>query len=142
MAQLDMEKFKAGRAALLAFARQHPGALTAHFLAQVLARVRGAAGRVTETKQLRDVSVMDWIQGGHSSLTELRDVREATTLASILDGVNREEIAAALDILTMRLHALMAAKSKGGSWDKASKFELIPTSGGDLLPAGLSGVAS
>ena len=66
-------------------------------------------GRVTQTKQLRDVSVMDWIQGGHSILTELRDVREATTLASILDSVNRQDIAGALDVLVMQLHALMAA---------------------------------
>ena len=67
-------------------------------------------------------------------------VRDAFTLASILDLVQRDEIAHALDVLVMRLQALAAAKKKGGSWEKASKVELI--SGTDTLASGLSGMIS
>jgi hypothetical protein len=62
--------------------------------------------------------------------------------ACILDAVNWKCVDEALDILVMRLHALQAAKQKGGSWEKASRLELIPASGVKLLPAGLSGMAA
>ena len=75
-------------------------------------------------------------------MTELRDQREALTLASILDLVQRDEVARALDVLVMRLQALAAAKKKGGSWEKASKVELISEAGTDTLASGLSGLIS
>ena len=42
----------------------------------------------------------------------------------------------------MRLQSLAMAKKKGGSWEKASKVELIAESGADLSAAGVSGLGS
>lgn len=88
------------------------------------------------------MSVADWVINGHSSLSETRDLREAQTLSTVLDHVNRGDLSEALDTIVMRLHALAAAKVKGGSWEKASRLELIAPPGGELLPASLSGMAS
>ena len=140
LAKVDMERFAQNRSRLLTFVAREPGAMTAHFLAQIRQRLKGPAGRITHTDQLRDISAVTWV--GISGLTETRDLREANTLAAILDAVNRKEIAEALDVLVMRLHAITKAKEKGGSWDKASKLELIQPVGGDMLPAGLSGLAA
>lgn len=142
LSRLDVEKFKTGRSALLGFAQKHPGALTAHFLQLVRMKMRGAAGVVKETKQLRDVDVSSYVSTGSMGLTELRDIREAATLGAVLDAVNRSEVSTALDIIVMRLQALQAAKRKGGSWDKASKVELIPEPGADMMAAGVSGLVS
>ena len=142
LARMDAEKFKGQRSALLTFAAKHPGALTAHFLSQVRSRLKGPAGRMTQTRHLRDCSVLEWAQSGHAGVTEIRDLREVYTLSTILDAVNRDDLSQAMDVLVMRLHALAAAKRKGGTWDAAQKLELIPTTAGDLLPPGLAGVAS
>ena len=142
LAEIERERFSNQRSRLLTYAARNPGALTAHFLASIREKLRGPSGRVTRSRQLRDVSALNGVQLGHSSLTETRDVREATTLASILDAVNRDDLSSALDILVMRLHALQAAKVKGGTWEKASRLELIGAVGTDILPAGLSGMAS
>ena len=75
-------------------------------------------------------------------LSELRDQREALTLSAVLDCVQRKQLSQALDIICMRLQALALAKKKGGSWEKASKVELVADSSVDTLPAGLSGLAS
>ena len=79
---------------------------------------------------------------GHSALSETRDVREATTLAHVLESVNRGDIATALDIVVMRLQALQRAKTKGGSWEKAAKIELILEAAGETLAAGIAAIAS
>ena len=140
MAKVDTEKFKNNRALLMTYAAKHPGALTAHFLSMLRQRVKGPMGVIRKTSDLRDVSAVTWMQAGGSNLSELRDVREATALCCILDSINRNELSMALDVLT-RMHAVMTAKTKGGTWEKAARLELIPASTGDLLPAGLSGLA-
>ena len=144
-ARMERERFKAAngqsRAVLLTFAQRHPGALSAHFLSQVRQKLRGPAARPTKTSHLKEVSLTDWVTQS-SGLQEIRDVREAQTIACAIDAVNRNSIAEALDILVMRLHALQSAKSKGGSWDKAAVLELIPSTGSGLLPAGLAGITS
>ena len=66
-------------------------------------------------------------------LTELRDRREALTLATVLEKINKEELEEAVDIISSRLLALQEAKSKGGSWERASKKELIAESAGASL---------
>ena len=40
----------------------------------------------------------------------------------------------------MRVTALLEAKPAGGTWDKASRKELIPEEGMSFAPAGLSGM--
>ena len=139
-AKLDQEKYK-NRAVFLAFCARHPGAMTAHFLNTIRMRMRGAAGMVTSTKQLRDVSLAEWIK--ESGVTDVRDQREPVTLATIIDHVSRKDLARACDTLVMQVQAIVKAKGKGGSWDKAAKAELIPEVGhAELGPAGLSGLNS
>ena len=110
------------RGDLVAYAAKHPGALTAHFLAGVYARL--SKGTVTRTSQLRDVSVSAWAHQ-FTGLTEIRDMKEVLTLAEILDAVNRKEIARALDVLCQRILAIQSAKAKGGTWEKAEAIELV-----------------
>ena len=94
------------------------------------------------SKDLSDVDVSGWVQSGGTGLSEKRDLREALTLAQILDAVTKKDVARALDILVMRVQALQRAKAvKGGDWDKAAKLELIPEPGSELLPAGLLSLA-
>lgn len=119
---VDREKFKR-KGELMAYATKHPGALTAHFLASIYARL--SKGRVERSSQLREASVVAWA-AQHSGLSEVRDVREVLTLAEAMDSINRKEIERAMDILAQRILAIQQAKRKGGSWDKAEAIELIP----------------
>ena len=73
------------RAELLAFADKHPGVLAAHFLNSV--RRKQVRGNVTETKDLRHVAVADWVTSS-GQLKEVRDMREATALAMVLEHLN------------------------------------------------------
>ena len=50
------------------------------------------------------------------------------TLSEVLDAVNRREIAQAMDIVCQRILAIQAAKTKGGSWEKAEAIELVNNS--------------
>ncbi|CAE7221804.1 unnamed protein product [Symbiodinium sp. CCMP2592] len=109
---------------LVAFAAKHPGALTAHFLAGVYARL--SKGTMTRTSQLREASVAAWAHQ-FTGLSEIRDLKEVLTLAEILDSVNRREIERAMDILCQRILAIQVAKMKGGSWEKAEAIELVNT---------------
>jgi len=137
LARTDIEKFKK-RSDLLVYAELHPGALAAHLLN--LVRVKSMKGQVSESKQLRQVDVSSYVANGHMGLTDLRDTREATTLALAIDYVNRSQFEKAMDVLTMRLVALSKAKSKGGSWEKAQRGELIPEPGHEMAPTGMSGL--
>ena len=139
--KIDATKFK-DRATLMTFCQRHPGALTAHFLGQVRQKVKGASGVLTQSKHLRDVDMVSWLQAGGSGVTEKRDLREVLTLATVVDLVNKDNVAQALDVIVMRVQAIQKAKSKGGDWEKASKLELISEPGTEMLPAGLHSPAS
>ena len=119
---------------MVAFAARQPGALTAFFLSML--HQRASQGLLTRTKQLRAQSVVQWVTS-HCGLQEVRDQREALTLAAAMDSINSRQLATAMDTLAQRLQALQSAKAKGGSWEKASKIELTST-GGSL--AGASGL--
>ena len=119
---IDKEKFKK-KGDLVAYAALHPGALTASFLGGVFARL--SKGKMSKSSQLTQASVMSWVNQ-FSGLSEIRDVREAMTLAEIMDSVNRQEISHAMDVLCQRLLAIQRAREKGSSWDKAMALELIP----------------
>ena len=106
---------------VIAFAATHPGALSGFFLAMVHQRV--SQGLIRESRQLRGHSVVDWVQRC-SGLVELRDTREAQTLAMAMDAINQNQLATCMDVLAQRIQALQAAKQKGGSWEKAAKIEL------------------
>ena len=73
---------------------------------------------------------------GHAHLSEVRDNREATTIATAMDLINAHEFGKAMDVLTMRLIALTKAKSKGGTWNAAQRNELIALPGAEVGLAG------
>eukprot|EP00438_Fugacium_kawagutii_P020628 Skav223011 [mRNA] locus=scaffold1422:63331:69191:+ [translate_table: standard] len=117
---------------LLSFAAKNPGALTAHFLAGVYARL--SKGTISRSSQLREASVSAWAHQ-HSGLSEPRDLKEVLTLAEVLDHVNRREIARALDIIVQRIVAIQQARQKGGSWEKAENLELVSSQRGQAPAA-------
>ena len=86
---LDSKRFKA-RAELLAFAATHPGALSGHCLAMIHEKLgRGTARR---TGDLCKTSVAQWVTS-FGGCKDVRDLREAQTLGSVMDAVNRDSIA-------------------------------------------------
>ena len=135
---LEQEKFK-NKTALLTFAMQHPGALTAHFLNVVHRRL--SRGVPQCYGDLQKVSVAQWAEK-YADLTEVRDLREVQTLAECLDKLNRNEVEQCADVICQRIQAIRMAKRKGGSWEKAESLELI-TSGGagnSTVPPGMLGL--
>lgn len=138
MGKVDTRRFKK-RSDLLIFAAQHPGALTANFINGI--RQKLMKGGILKTGQLRDVELTEYVSTGAAGFKEVRDRREAMTILQVMDYINQQEIEKAMDVLSMRLTALIEAKSSGGTWEKASKKELIPEEGSSLAPAGLSGMA-
>ena len=132
-----MRKFKK-RVDLVTFAMEHPGALAAHFANKVHEQM--GSGVMRRSRQLRDVPYTKYIGSDAFGLSELRDRREAMTLATVMEKLNKDEVSEAMDLISMRLLALQEAKQKGGSWEKASLKELIApaTTGGGLQMAGLS----
>eukprot|EP00435_Cladocopium_sp_Y103_P017410 s313_g4.t1 len=121
LAHVDQLRLKK-RGDLLAFAAKSPGALTAHFLVWIYARL--SKGSISRSSQLREASAVSWAHQ-FSGLTEVRDQKEVLTLCEILDHVNRKEISRALDVLCQRIVAIQQAKVKGGSWEKAEALELV-----------------
>ena len=119
---MDAQKFKR-KGELLAYATKHPGALSAHFLASIYARL--SKGRVTRSSQLRETNVSQWA-AQHSGLSEIRDIREVLTIAEAMDCINRKEIARAMDVLAQRILAVQQAKKKGGSWEKNRNYRIHP----------------
>ena len=82
------------------------------------------SGRLSESKQLREVSVTQWAQQA-AGLSEVRDQREVLTLASVMDHINANDLATAMDILSQRISAVQRAKTAGGDWKKAEALELV-----------------
>ena len=121
LAHVDQLRLKK-RGDLLAFAAKSPGALTAHFLAGIYARL--SKGSISRSSQLREASAVSWAHQ-FSGLTEVRDQKEVLTLCEILDHINRKEVERALDVLCQRIVAIQQAKAKGGSWEKAEALELV-----------------
>lgn len=138
MGKVDTRKFKK-RADLLIFAAKHPGALTANFINAL--RQKLMRGGILRTSQLRDIEMTEFVTTGAAGLKEVRDRREAMTILQAMDHINQREVSKAMDVLAMRITALLEAKSSGGSWDKASRKELIPEEGSSLAPSGLTGLA-
>ena len=130
---LEGRRFKA-RGELLTFAAKSPGALSGYFLSMIHQKL--SAGRVTQTKQLRDVSVSSWAER-HAGVTETRDQREIATLAAVMDAVNGRMLAEAMDILSQRIVAIQRAKTSGSSWAKAENLELVISGAGAGATAGM-----
>ena len=93
-----------------------------------------------KTSQLRDVEMTEFITTGAAGLKEVRDRREAMTILQAMDFINQKELEKAMDVLAMRVTALLEAKGPGGTWEKAAKKELIPEEGASIAPAGLTGM--
>ena len=84
------------------------------------------------------MEVASWVASGKCGLNGVRDQREAHTLAGIMNHINNDMVAQAMDVVAIRLTAMTRAKSQGGSWEKVSRLELIGDSGEALGPSGLS----
>ena len=138
MGKVDTKKFKK-RSDLLIFAAKHPGALTANFINAL--RQKLMKGGIVRTSQLRDIEMTEFVTTGAAGLKEVRDRREALTILQSMDYINQGEVEKAMDVLSMRITALLEAKASGGTWDKAAKKELIPEESAGLAPAGLTGLA-
>ena len=137
MGKVDTKKFRK-RSDLLIFAAKHPGALTANFINAL--RQKLMKGGILRTSQLRDIELTEFVTTGAAGLKEVRDRREATTLLQAMDHINQHELEKAMDVLSMRLTALLEAKGPGGSWEKASRKDLIPEENAGVAPAGLAGM--
>ena len=74
---------------------------------------------------------------GERVAAEIRDQRELLTLGLIGDCILSGNMAAAMDALMMRRHAVRTAKSVGGSWEKAQLAELIHDTKAPQAPAGV-----
>ena len=81
-------------------------------------------------------SLLSWVER-HSGLSEVRDIKEAVTLATAMDLVSQGQFEELMDVLSQRPSALQAAKAKGGSWEKAAKIELTIAPGQAAAPPGL-----
>ena len=138
MGKVDTKKFKK-RSDLLIFAAKHPGALTANFINAL--RQKLMKGGIVRTSQLRDIEMTEFVTTGAAGLKEVRDRREALTILQSMDFINQGEVEKAMDVLAMRVTALLEAKASGGTWDKAAKKELIPEESAGIAPAGLTGLA-
>ena len=130
---LDASKFRK-RGDLVAYATKHPGALSAHFLSGIYAKIH--KGNMQQSSQLRDVNVAAWASS-HTGLTETRDLREVANIAAAMDLIQRDEVSAALDVLSQRVISIQSAKKAGGKWEKAEMIELIPPSGSGLASGGM-----
>eukprot|EP00971_Amphidinium_carterae_P325574 6455927-Amphidinium_carterae.1 len=124
--RVEQEKFKT-RSDLIAFASKHPGALSAHFLNLVHQKLN--QGRIHHSTDLHKVNVSQWATQ-FAGLSEVRDQREAQTLAAAMDRINRNQLAEAMDLIAQRLISIQKAKaSKGSSWEKSEALELIAPQG-------------
>jgi len=131
--RLSTVKFKQ-RGDLLTFAASFPGALAGFFLSMVHRRL--SAGRISQSKMLRSVSVQTWARE-HSGLTEVRDQREVLTLATVMDLIDGDQCEEAMDVLTQRICGIQKAKAKGGCLEKAGDLELVMAPNDPPVPGGM-----
>ena len=122
------------QADVLAFATQHPGALSAAFLQMVHQKYTQIM--MGETKDLRSHNLVEWA-ALHCTVTEKRDQRELATLCLAMDCINARRLASAMDVLAQRVNAIQVAKGAGGSWEKAARIELTLPSGANTTSSGL-----
>ena len=109
------------------YAATHPGALSGYFLATCYQRL--SKGTIGTQGDLARVSVAQWASS-RAGLSDIRDAREVATLAHAMDAISRKEVQQAMGILAQRILAILLAKRKGGTWEKAEAVELIPGSSG------------
>ena len=108
--------------------------MTAAFLQMV--HQRYSQLMMENTRDLRGHSIVDWATH-HSHLTEVRDLKEVQTLALAMDSINSRRLETAMDVLSQRIAAVQAAKTKGGNWEKAARMELTVPAGGVTASSGL-----
>ena len=64
-----------------------------------------------------------WAQS-MTDLKDVRDIKEIQFLAKLLGDISTGRLPEAVDLLTMRIREVRAAKQAGGSWEKASAISL------------------
>ena len=114
------------RADLLQYAARHPGALATQFLLACREKLSQRAAR--GTSDLFDLDLTKWGRD-LTGLKDIRDQREAQTLAQILQHLLQDRLEEAADTIAQRVKAILMAKSEKGSWAKATQVELLPIDG-------------
>ena len=125
-------KFKR-RADLVEFASRYPGSLAAQFVVAIYDKLEGTA--MKNEKMLYRTDVGKWSRD-LSGLKEVRDQREVQTLCAAMAKLQRQEVPAALDILSQRIKAILLAKTAKGSWEKAQTIELLSMPEASLATSG------
>jgi len=113
------------RSDLVNFASRHPGALGALFLHQL--RVKLNLGPAHKLGDLYHTDITTWAATS-TGLKETRDLREVQALSKVLLEINKDNLPQAVDIIAQRIREIKAAKSSGGSWEKAELVSLLPCS--------------
>eukprot|EP00972_Heterocapsa_arctica_P014886 2192539-Heterocapsa_arctica.AAC.1 len=54
-----------------------------------------------------------------------------------MDSINTKQLSTAMDVLAQRIQAIQTAKTKGGSWQKAAKIELVTQHGSSVGSSGM-----
>ena len=68
----------------------------------------------------------------------MRDTQEAQTVAAAIDHICQGHLRQAMNVLTMRLVALIRARARGGGWEVAQRGEPIAMPGAEVGPADMA----
>ena len=71
-------------------------------------------------------------------LKDIRDKNEVLMLSKLLATLAANRIPGAADLMAQRIREVRAAKSQGGSWERAAAVSLLPSSApsSTLVPDG------
>ena len=126
---LETMRFKR-RADLIQLSVEQPGALAAQFLTAIKMALND--GPPASSRDLCRVDVSRWAKD-HSTLKEVRDLREIQTLMLVMQRLNEDQVPQAMDVLAQRVKAILSAKHAKGTWEKAQLIELL-SAGMGVLP--------
>jgi hypothetical protein len=113
------------RADLLSFSQRFPGALAAYLMWQI--RQKLGMAQAENLEQLAQTDCSSWASNSAmTGCTDVRDVKELQFLSRILVDLGQKKISSVADICAQRMREIKAAKSAGGSWEKASSLSLMP----------------
>ena len=83
-------------------------------------------GAPKDTEELLATDVAGWAASPLGpGLKDVRDIREVQVLSKILTDLGSQRIPQALDLACHRIREIKAAKSAGGTWEKAEGISLL-----------------
>jgi hypothetical protein len=60
-----------------------------------------------------------------SGLKEIRDIREVQLLSRLIQDLNSNKLAEAVDLAAQRIREILVAKRTGGTWEKGALVSLM-----------------